>query len=483
MGYVINMPKLEMGMNQGTLLEWHVTAGESITAEDVLAEIESEKTVPEITAREDGVLREIYVKEGKTVAPGTSLGIVAAADEDIETLRREAGRGSQEITDTEPISADETGPAQSDGITSEPGGRKDQLRATPRARRLASERDINVRRIEGSGPDGAVVAADIPAREDATSAVEPTVGAKSTDDLGRESGREARATPRARRRARELGIDLDMVDGSGPKGAVTVVDIESRGKSATKTTTDADVAPLPSSGSGEEPVPVETRELSGMRRTIADRLSQSYREAVHVTVSRVVDAEELLQATEIADSYLEPRVSMMDLFLLAVSETLREHPAFNACFEDGTIELYERQDVGIAVDVERGLVTPVLRDLGSKPLEDIVAERRALTDRAVAGDATMADMSGGTFTVSNLGGFGVDSFNPVIDPPQVAILGVTRLRNRPVEAPGGDIEFRRHVGFNLSFDHRIVDGADAARMLDTLAGHVREPWPLLLDRT
>lgn len=217
----------------------------------------------------------------------------------------------------------------------------------------------------------------------------------------------------------------------------------------------------------------EERSLTPMRRTIANRLSESYRNAVHVTASRDVDAEGLLSATESADARLDADVSLIDLVLRAVSEALAAHPAFNATFEDETHRLYEEHNVGIAVDVEAGLVAPVIRDLGSLSLAEGVAERRRLTARVQSGEYTMRDLQGGTFTVTNLGVLGVDSFTPVINPPEVAILGVDRLRERA--RPGDDgVEFRTYVRYDLSFDHRVVDGADAARFLDTLADRTND---------
>ena len=212
----------------------------------------------------------------------------------------------------------------------------------------------------------------------------------------------------------------------------------------------------------------EERSLSPMRRTIANRLQDSYRNAVHVTASRDVDAEALVRAAEAADDRLEADVSLIDPVLCALSATLEAHPAFNATFEDGTHRLYEEHNVGIAVDIEAGLVTPVLRDIGSKSLGEIATERRRLTETVRSGDYAMSDLRGGTFTVTNLGVLGVDSFTPVINPPEVAILGIGRVRERPERRDDG-IEFRRRMTYDLSFDHRIVDGADAARFLDTLA--------------
>ncbi|MDS0281064.1 2-oxo acid dehydrogenase subunit E2 [Haloarcula onubensis] len=212
----------------------------------------------------------------------------------------------------------------------------------------------------------------------------------------------------------------------------------------------------------------EERALSPMRKTIAGRLEQSYREAVHVTLSRSVDAEALLRAVDDADETAEGgNPSMVDGLLCALSDALEAHPAFNATFEDGTHVLYEEHNVGVAVAIEDGLVTPVLADVGSKSLGELASERRQLTERVKAGEYTMSTFRGGTFTVSNLGPLGVDSFDPVINPPEVAILGLGRVTERATRAEDG-VAFRRRLPLDLSFDHRVVDGADAARFLGTL---------------
>ncbi|MEF8783090.1 MAG: 2-oxo acid dehydrogenase subunit E2 [Haloarculaceae archaeon] len=209
----------------------------------------------------------------------------------------------------------------------------------------------------------------------------------------------------------------------------------------------------------------EEHALKGMRKTIASRLQESYQEAVHVTASREVAAGALLAAAEVAD------VSVTDVLLCALSETLGAHPPFNATFEDGTHRIYEEHNVAIAVDVDAGLVTPVVADVGAKSLGEVAAERRRLTEAVRAGEHSMNDLRGSTFTLSNLGPLGVDSFTPVINPPEVAILGVGRIvdRARPERDDGA---VRKRLTLDLSFDHRVVDGADAARFLETLAGRI-----------
>jgi pyruvate dehydrogenase E2 component (dihydrolipoamide acetyltransferase) len=218
-----------------------------------------------------------------------------------------------------------------------------------------------------------------------------------------------------------------------------------------------------------------------MRRTIAERLGQSYREAVHVTEHRTADAEALLAAADAATEDLGEKVSVTDVLLKALSAALSEHPQLNATFEDDTHYLHEEQNICMAVDVEEGLVAPVVRGVESLSVVELSKKRRRMTDKALSDEYTMDDLTGGTFTVSNLGLLGVEAFDPIINPPQVAILGVNSVDRRVVPAAeqGDEVTVRRMLPLSLSFDHRVVDGADAARFLGSLVEHVENPWPLL----
>ncbi|PSP53944.1 dihydrolipoyllysine acetyltransferase [Halobacteriales archaeon QH_3_68_24] len=396
MAYIVRMPKLGMEMENGELLEWKVDVGESIEPEQVIAEVESEKTVAEVEARENGVLRSTALDPGEPVDVGTPMGIVAGPDEDVSDLTAEV--------------ASETG----DAAVRASGGTDD-----------AAE--------EGSGDES---------REPGETSGSPATGA--SDD------RDVRASPRAKQRAEELGVDLRSVEGTGPQGAITADDVEAADVRGTDAPSDAE-------GETAGPTVLEERELGEMRRTIAERLGESYREAVHVTLHRDVRVDELLEATDVADDALETDVSVTDLLLMALSETLAEHPEFNATYEDGTHRLYAEQNVGVAVDVPEGLVAPVLRGLDGRSLPDLAESRREMTERTLDGEYSMADLQDGTFTVTNLGVLGVDSFDPVVNPPQVAILGVDRIRERPT-AVDGEVTVASWMGFDLSFDHRVVDG-------------------------
>lgn len=458
MAYRINMPKLEQGMQQGILIAWLVEVGGEVTEGKPIAEIESEKTSAEIEAREDGVLRRIYVEAGETVSPGTTLGIVAGPDESIDNLKEEVDTGvvasasgtgeesshpaspseSGEAAASEPESATTTVETSAEGASPKSEATGAPEKVSPAARRRADELGVEVATVDGTGPDGAVVSEDI--ERVAESAGEATVDARS--------------------RAKELGVDLSNVQGTGPRDAVTVADLEAASDGVR-----------------------EKRELTGMRRTIGERLGRSHREAPHVTVHREIEIEELIEAAEVADRYADINVSITDLLLIAVSATLDDHPEFNGTFEDDIHTIYHDQHIGVAVDIEGGLVTPVIENVESLSLAELAERRQTLTRKVLGGEFTGDDISGGTFTVTNLGVFGVDSFTPIINPPEVAILGVDRISEEPVPDDDGGVAFRKHMGFDLSFDHRVVDGADAARFLGTLDDHVRDPLPLLLDRS
>ncbi|MFH5801216.1 2-oxo acid dehydrogenase subunit E2 [Haladaptatus sp. CMAA 1911] len=532
MGYIIKMPKLGLEMDSGTLNVWTVSEGDTVEEGAVVAEIESEKTTAEIDAREDGVIRRVFVEEGDVTDPGAPLGIVAAPDADIDDLVAEVEGESAETPSESSAEDADSSPAQErdaraaiDGSTAPVS----EVKATPRAKRRAEELDVDLTAIDGTGQQGAIAESDVEAAAEDDSS-EPT------DDV--------KATPRAKRRAEELDLPLHTAEGTGPQGAVTEGDVEAAaesmeeeaveveatsteptgGEAATVAATDEPDVPAervfatPSARrlARELGVDVETvgaeidgrltetdvrmaaegtmddeaetvpgtreeeRPLTGMRSTIAERLGQSDREAVHVTEHRSADAEELLAAAAAADEALSPDVSVTDILLTALSATLDTHPEFNATFEDDVHRLHEAHNICVAVDIDAGLIAPVISDVDALSLSDLAAKRREVTNRALSGEYTMDDLTGGTITVSNLGVLGVERFDPVINPPQIAILGVNTIKREVVPTEDDGVAVRKQISFSLSFDHRIVDGADAARFLGTLVEHVENPWPLVI---
>ncbi|MFB6106265.1 MAG: 2-oxo acid dehydrogenase subunit E2 [Halobacteriaceae archaeon] len=398
MGYVVRMPQLGMSMDEGTLLEWRVGEGEAVQSGDVLAVVESEKTSADVESREDGSLRRVLVSEGVTVAPGDPIGVVAGPDEDASAVLEDAG-------------------APADGG--------------------AAAGDTAAERPTGAGGTPA----------DGSTGADPTAESDSTGNGAAASDADVRATPGARRRAEREGVALAGVEGTGPQGVVTEGDVARAAEAGA------------SAGAATRTV-AETVELTGVQRTTADRLAESYREAVHVTVRRTVDAtpaQDVLAAARAAGV----DASLADLLLCAFADALEAHPRFNATFADDRYEVFEEVNVGYAVDVDGDLRTPVVPDVGASSVEDVAARRRDLVSRAQAGDLSVDDEAGGTVTVTNLGPLGVDSFDPVINPPEVAILGVGRVRDG-------------EVTLSLAFDHRVRNGADAARLLDALASNLTD---------
>lgn len=444
MGYIVRMPQLGMSMDQGEVVEWRVDEGGSVEEGDVVAVVESEKASAEIDARESGVLLELLVPEDEVAEPGAAIGIVGDPDEDPADyhgdLDAEPGDDGHPPAGDTPESTSPGRDAGGSGTGAEPGTSgsrergsdgRESVRATPGARKLAQEQGVELAAVEGTGPNGVVTEDDVSNAGTAGAADGPDGDTAGSDD-------DVRATPGAKQLADETGVALAGVEGTGPEGVVTEDDVEAAGES--------DPGGLPVR---------ERRELSGIQQSISDRLSESDRNAVHVTLNRTFDTARLDAVVDAADT-VGMDVAYTDLLIKAVAEALGEHPALNAHYEDGEHVLYDSQNVGFAVDVEAGLVTPVLTDVSGKSVTAVNDERRALTETVQSGAFTMDDLSGGTFTVSNLGMFGVDHFDPVINPPEVAILGVGRRRPDAT------------MTLSLSFDHRVVNGADAARFLHTL---------------
>jgi pyruvate dehydrogenase E2 component (dihydrolipoamide acetyltransferase) len=449
MGYIVRMPQMGMSMEEGTVVEWAVLEGEATETGNVVAVVESEKAANEIEAREDGVLRRIIVSEGGTVEPGDPIGIVAGRDESLSEYVHEID--DVEIETSSDQAASMQSPQQGGTPVRSNGSTSEEVRATPGARQVASNEDVTLANVEGTGPQGVITEDDVEAHVDDRERSSPTPGVESDpDDTGGPSEQASvRATPGARRVADERGVELSGVEGTGPQGVVTEEDVENATGSA-----------IGSQAVARRTV-TERRELSGMQSTVAERLGQSYREAVHVTLNRNIDATALTSLGDVAGA-ASTEVSLSDLLIAAVGRTLPDYPELNAVFEDGEHRLIEEVNVGVAVDVNDGLLTPVIPSVESASVEVIATRRRELTERVRSGAFTTDDLSGGTFTVSNLGMFGVDHFDPIIDPPQVAILGVGRVRDDGT------------MTLSLTFDHRVINGADAARFLDGLTDRLTD---------
>jgi pyruvate dehydrogenase E2 component (dihydrolipoamide acetyltransferase) len=426
----IILPKLGQTMEEGTIVEWFKREGEPVRRGDLLFTVESDKATLEVEAAGRGFLRRILVPAGQPVPVLTVVGLITReADEPLDDYWLPKGDVALPVGEAKPAAA----PAP----TAPQAGR---VAASPRARRQAREAGVDLSQVTGTGPGGRIVERDV------------------IDYL---AGR-PKATPVAVRVAAKLGVDLSQVSGTGDGGRVTRRDVE------------AAAAP-------EREGPT-VRPLSGVRRIIAERMGTSAQTAARVTLVREVDATELVHARErlketVAEDWgFVPSYS--DLLGVIVARALREFPYMNARLTaDGTaIEQLPAVNLGVAVDTERGLLVPVVHDADRKGLRAFATERRELEERARAGRARPDDLVGGTFTLTNLGMYGVDAFTPIINLPEVAILGVGRIGRKPVVREG-QVVVRQMCTLSLAFDHRLVDGAPAARFLGRIAQLVENPYP------
>ena len=271
------------------------------------------------------------------------------------------------------------------------------------------------------------------------------------------------ATPAARRLAEQHGIDVSTLSGTGPGGRIVREDVERAIQAGPRPAPPAHGAPSPAAGS---PVPPESVAFRGMRKVIADRMHRSLQSTAQLTITTEVDATELVARR--SEVRLEFEVTYTDFIVQACARALRLHPRMNSALEGDAIVILHDAHVGLAVALDEGLIVPVIRHADSKPLRDIAREARDLAEKARAGRLTLDEVTGGTFTVSNLGMYGVDAFTPILNPPQTGILGVGRIVEKPAVCRG-EIVPRPLMTLSLTFDHRIIDGAPAGEFLRTVA--------------
>lgn len=458
MGEVIRIPKIGLS-DYAELVSWEVAVGERVSEGAVVAVLESDKASAEIEAPADGVLLATYVDEGEEIAVdvGKPLGVVGAEGETAPSL---AEVEPDADLASEPGAGDDAGSSTPASATTRVDSSSEEVKATPRAKRDAQERDVDLSAVEGTGPEGAVTSDDVRRfLDDRSSGTAPDSGIE--------------ATPKAKQAARERDLDLDAIDGTGPEGAVTVDDVERHADEAVGSSEPSRVDDL---------TVVESRELTGTRRTIAERLSRSAREKPHVMGTREIRIDRLEAVCDRLNGEYDVDVSLNDLLLYFVGKVLEDVPAFNAHFEDDRHDLIEEVNVGYAVDGPRGLAVPVVERVTDRSLSELASERRELVRRVLDDEHAAEDLQGGTFTVTNVGVFGMDVSYSIINPPEVAILAIGRQKYAPVER-NGDVEFGRVATFSLTIDHRVLDGADSGAFLERLAEYLQHPGAVLDDVT
>jgi len=455
----IYMPQLGLTMTEGTVTRWLKRTGDAVKQGEPVVEIETDKVTTEIEAPTDGVLGPILVEEGKTAPIGGVLTYVLATGESMPEAPQ-AGRVA--ATPTAP-------PTPSAAQPSAPSEVRERIVATPRARRKAHELGIDLSQVPASGPGGRIVEADVRWFADQRAA--------QVQEL-------PRISPVARRLAAELGVDLSTVQGTGEGGRIRREDVERA--AAARQVAAAAVPPTPPPATPVAPAGA-VEALTGVRRIVAERMARNFTTTPHFYLTAEVDASALTRMRDGLLPRIEAstgiRLTITDILVKVCAHALREHPEINVAYAEASggpgLVRQAEVNVGVAVALEDGLVVPVIRQADRLSLAEITARRAELVERARAGKLSLADLEGGTFTLTNLGMFGVDQFQAIINAPQAAILAVGRVRERPV-AVSGAVVIRPTLYLTLSLDHRLVDGAQGARFLERLAQLIEEPY-LLLD--
>ncbi len=453
----IVMPQMGYDMQEGTVVRWHKKEGDPVARGDVLAEIETDKATVEFEAFTAGVMRKIVAQEGVTIPVGQLIAVITAPDEPLPDDILSQAEPTAEPPG--PPSTEEEAKAVSQEPSSAPPSQTGEVRASPIARRLASERGIDLSRIQGTGPGGRIVEQDVLGYQETA----PTAPEAPADGV-------VRASPIAKRLARERGIDLSRITGTGPGGRVVEQDVLEF-KEATPAT-DAGTA---------DTTAAQRVDLSRMRQTIARVTSDSKREAPHFYITADLDMTKSMELRrDINDTVsAEQRVSVNDLIIKACAMALGQHPKFNAFFQGDHLQMNSSINIGIAIALEAGLIVPGIDDCQAKALLDIAAASSDLISRANSGTLRNEEYSGTTFSISNLGMFDVDSFNAIIYPPHAAVLAVGTVKEQPV-ARDGHIVVAQVMKATLSVDHRVADGAEAAQFLMEIKRLLENPVSLVL---
>jgi pyruvate dehydrogenase E2 component (dihydrolipoamide acetyltransferase) len=456
---IIDLPKLSPTMEEGTLVRWAKNEGDKIEVDDLLAEVETDKATMEFRSFDKGTLLKRLVGEGQTAKLGQPVAIFGLPGEDVsELLARVAESGGAAA----PVAA--APPTVAPVAPAGPPPTSSAVLPAALATAAASSPGGPGYLFESatSGVAGLVLR---PVAEAKVSAGEP--GGPSS--------------PRVRKLARELGIEIDAVVGSGENGRVLAGDVERAAAGRPAPSHGAGVAAVVAGAVGAMRAADEVKPASQMRKAIARRLVESKQTVPHFYLEVDLDVEALLSLREQINDGVDKtaRISVNDMLIRACALALREVPASNASWVDGSIVLHHRSDISVAVAVEDGLVTPVVRDADRKSIAEISTEVRELATRARAKKLRPEEMSDGVFSISNLGMFGVDRFSAVINPPEGMILAVGAARDVPIVKAGAVVPGKR-CAVTLSCDHRVVDGALGAQFLQALRALVERPVKILL---
>ncbi|TDI59053.1 MAG: 2-oxo acid dehydrogenase subunit E2 [Alphaproteobacteria bacterium] len=463
----VAMPKWGLEMTEGTVVKVHVGEGDTVSKGQTIMDIETEKIANEFEAEAAGVIKKIMVAEGDVKIIGDLMAVIGpaeATDAEVEEFIGSYVSVAVGRVEAAPAAA---APAAAPAVSSAPAADDSGVKASPPAKRLARKLDVDIALITGTGRGGRISADDVQAFADAGGAAAAAPAA----------GGEVRATPGAKRLAKELGIDLATIAGSGRGGRISKEDVEAAGAGGDAGSYGSTPVAAPAAQviSGDNPATVEP--LSSMRKTIAKRLTESKQNTPHIYLTVDVEIDKLLARRAKYNATASVKTSLNDFVIRAAGLALKQVPKANVQYHGDELHFFEHADISVAVAIDGGLITPIVRAANLKTVEQISIEMKDLAARAREGKLKLDEIQGGTFSITNLGMYGIKSFDAVINPPQGAILAIGTGEERLV-AKNGAPAVATVMTVTMSCDHRSIDGALGAQFLDAFKELLEEPLAL-----
>lgn len=474
MAEIIIMPKLGFNMNEGKLVQWYKSEGEEITKGEPLFSVETDKTNMDIEATSDGVVKKLLIEEGDQIPVTLPIAVIGSADEDVSAAVADAkaqlAAGGADVSgaDEAPEAAEKAeAPAETKVPAAAPKTADGLIKITPRARRVAAENDLAIEdlAIEGTGWQGGICEKDI---------------------LEYLASNKVKATPVAAAMAKAEGIDLADIKGSGVNGKIMKEDVEKVIAAAKKAVAAAE--DQAHAGAGE--ITPDGKEIgekipyAGVRKVIGDRLAESKFTAPHLYFTQKVNMEDVLALRKKVNEVQDKKTSVTDFIAKAVIMTLKKYPEMNSSLVGETIERYKSINLGIAVASPTGLIVPNIKNSQDMSVVEISKASTPLFDKARAGKLAVDEYAGGTFTISNLGMFGIENFTAIINPPEVGILSISSTKDEPFVVTKEDgtkeIQIKPMMNIQLTVDHRIIDGLLAAQFVTNVKNLLENPISLMV---
>jgi pyruvate dehydrogenase E2 component (dihydrolipoamide acetyltransferase) len=480
----VTMPRLSDSMEEGTVLKWLVEEGGEVKRGEPLVEIETDKANMTYDADTDGVLVEVVAQEGDTLAIGEVIARIGDPGE-VKGDGKPSAEEGEKAEEEEKVEEEEAEPEQA-----QPEAAEEAEAAEEKAGAAAEAGD---EKAEAGDEKAAEPEAE---KEEAAARAEAGTATRERKPEGADGDGRVKASPVARRMARELGVELAQIEGSGPGGRIVKADVQAAAGDGAKAAppeappeerpaveerpAEEERAPEPTREEAGPKGRAELQELTRLQQTISRRMAESKATAPDFSISLTVDMTRAVELRARLKEVADPAPSFNDMVVKAAATALREHPRVNGAYRDGKFELYEKVNIGVAVAAEDALVVPTVFNADTKSLGQIARDARAAAAKVRDKTITPPELSGGTFTVSNLGMYGIEFFTAIINPPQASILTVGKLEKRPAVDENGRVVARDQMTLSLVCDHRILYGADGAMFLARVKELLEQPLSLAL---